>query len=243
MRNHRRDRGAAGRTSAGRGAAAAGISWLRQRRRRHAGERSHRTAARRGKARQPRHRAGPGAAAGDNGDRPYPLGHPRRAHRKQRPPARHRPCFHRAQRHHREPRGTARGAGGGRAGILHRDRHGNGGAARRSEPAAWHGADRGGRGGVPSAGRRLCAGDDLRRPSGADRWSAAWGAARGGIRGRRDVRRLRRAGAGAADQTDRVSAGRRLDRGRSQGRPLLRYRRRPDRARGEADPADRRGDR
>ena len=87
-------------------------------------------------------------------------------------------------------------------------------------------AGRGGRRGVPPAGRRLCAGDDLRRPSRADRRRAARRAAGGGLRRGRDVRRLRRAGAGAADPAHRLSERRRLDRGRPQGRALLRRRRR-----------------
>ena len=67
-------------------------------------------------------------------------------------------------------------------------------------------ADRGGGRGVPPAGRRLCAGDDLLRPSRADRRRAARRAAGGGFRRGRDVRRLRRAGAGAADPAHRLSA-------------------------------------
>ena len=146
----------------------------------------------------------------------------------------------RAQRHHREPRRTARRTGSGGPGIQHRDRHRDGRAAGRSQPAARHGPDRGGRRGIPPAGRRLCAGDDLLRPSRADRRRAARRAAGGGLRRGRDVRRLRRAGAGAADPAHRLSARRRLDGGGPQGRAVLRRRRRGGAARGEADAADRR---
>ena len=119
----------------------------------------------------------------------------------------------RAQRHHREPRRAARRTRSRGPGVQHRDRYRNGGAAGRSESATRHDAGRGGRCRVPPAGGRLCAGDDLRRPPGADRRRAARRAARGGLRRGRDVRRLRRAGAGAADPPHRLSERRRLDGG------------------------------
>ena len=183
------------------------------------------------------------AAGRHHRHRPHALGDAWRADREQRPSARHVARVRRAQRHHREPRRAARRTRGSGAGVHHRDRHRDGGAAGRSESAARHGADRGGRRRVPPPGRRLCAGDDLRRPSRADRRRAARRAAGGRLRRGRDVRRLRRPGAGAADPAHRLSERRRLDRGGSQGRAVLRRRRRRSAARGEADAADRRGDR
>ncbi len=106
-----------------------------------------------------------------------------------------------------------------------------------------HGADRGGRRGAAPAGRRLRAGDDLRRPSGTDRRRPARRAAGGRLRRRRDVRRLRRAGAGAADPPHRLSARRRLDGRGPPGCEVLRHGRQPGRARDQADPPDRRRDR
>ena len=85
-----------------------------------------------------------------------------------------------------------------------------------------HGADRGGGRCVPPAGRRLCAGDDLRRASRTDRRRAARRAAGGRVRRGRDVRRLGRAGAGAADPAHRLSERRRLDRGGPPWRQILR---------------------
>ncbi len=243
MRHRRRHRLAAGGTADPGFAAPAGISRLRQRRHRHAGQRPHRAPPRRGQARQSRRRAGSLAADRHDRHRPHALGDAWRADREQRASARHLARVDRAQRHHREPRRTARRTRGGGPGVQHRDRHRDGGATGRSEPAARHGSDRGGGRGVPPAGRRLCAGDDLLRPSRTDRRRAARRAAGGGLRRGRDVRRLRRPGAGAADPAHRLSERRRLDGGRSQGRALLRHERRRSAARGEADAADRRGDR
>ena len=222
VRHRRRDRPSAGGAADAGGAAAAGISRLRQRRHRHPGERPHRPPPRRRQARQPGGGAGALAAGRHHRHRPHALGDARRADREQRASARHRARLRGAQRHHREPRRTARRAGGGRAGVQHRDRYRDGRAARRSEFAARHGAGRGGRRGVPPAGGRLRAGDDLRRPSRADDRRAAWRAAGGRVRRGRDVSRLRRAGAGAADPAHRLSAGRRLGGGGPAGRPLLR---------------------
>jgi hypothetical protein len=50
--------------------------------------------------------------------------------------ARHVARLHRAQRHHREPRGAARNAGSSRPGVHHRDRHGDRGPAHRPASAA-----------------------------------------------------------------------------------------------------------
>ncbi len=63
--------------------------------------------------------------------RPHALGHARRAERAQRAPApvARRPR-HRSQRHHREPRGAARGTQGGGLPVQLRDRHRGGRASR-----------------------------------------------------------------------------------------------------------------
>ena len=84
-----------GAAAAGR-AAAAGISRLRQRRHRHAGERPYRAPPRRGQARQSRRRAGPLAAARHHRHRPHALGDAWRTDREQRASARHRARLHRA---------------------------------------------------------------------------------------------------------------------------------------------------
>ena len=175
------------------------------------------------------------AAAGHHRHRPYALGDARRADREQRPSARHRARFRGAQRHHREPRRTARGTGGGGPGIRHRDRHRNGGATGRSELTARHGAGRGGGRGVAPAGRRLCAGDDLRRPSGAD--VGAQHGAPLAVGFGDDEMFVGSDALALAPLTRRIAYLHDGDwtRGRSQGRPLLRHRRRPDRARDEAD--------
>ena len=129
------------------------------------------------------------------------------------------------QRHHREPRRAARRAGGRGRRVRDRDRHRDlrppggpapgAGAWRRARPSRAalkrvHGA---------FALAAVFAG----HPRTAAR-GAAGRAAGGGLRRGRDVRGLRRAGAGAADPAHRLSGGRRLGGGDGRGRAVPRRR-------------------
>ena len=106
---HRRDpRPPRGGAAHPRGAEAAGVPRLRQRRHRHAAGRPARPAPRGGQAHRALRPPGAGPDPRPRRHRPHPLGHPRRALGAQRPSAPGRPGGGGAQRHHRElPRACA----------------------------------------------------------------------------------------------------------------------------------------
>ncbi|CAA9415879.1 MAG: Glutamine--fructose-6-phosphate aminotransferase [isomerizing], partial [uncultured Nocardioides sp.] len=135
VRNRGIRRSPAGRGSRHRGAAPPGVPRLRLRRDRAGARRPGGLGQAGGQARQPGEGDDrPPAAPGDHGHRPHPVGHPRRAQRRERPPApgQHRPAGRRPQRHHRELRRPARRPRGRRARDALRDRH----RGRRTPPRA-----------------------------------------------------------------------------------------------------------
>ena len=142
---------------------------------------------------------------------PYPLGHPWRAQRHQRPsPGQpERPVRRCPQRHHRELRPAPRPAHRQGLRLPLRDGHGGGGPAaglllrrqpRRVRGSEQHALRRGG---------RLRAGYRLRRRAGPAHCRPQGRAAAAGLRRRRELHRLRRDGAAAPHTGYRVHGRRR----------------------------------
>ena len=119
------------------------------------------------------------------------------------------------------------------------DRHRGRAAAGQPLPGQRPRAGRRRRGGAQAAGRRVRARDAVRRPRRPPDLRAPRQPARDRLRRGRDVRRLRRAGARAADQPDPVPRGGRLGGADPARRHGLRRRRRRGRARDQADRASR----
>ena len=162
--------------------------------------------------------AGARAARRHYRHRPYPLGDPRQADREQRPSARHRPRRGRAQRHHREFPRAARGADQERRQVRQRDRHRGGRPSGHRRDEEGQVAGRGGGGRAQAVARRLRARLPVRRRGRSDDRRAQGLAARGRLRRRRDVSRLRRHRAGAVHRHHQLSRRRRLGGADAQGR-------------------------
>ena len=169
---------------------------------------------------------------GTDRHRPHPLGDPRQADREQRASARHRTARGRAQRHHREFPRTARRAGEKGRQIPQRDRHRGGRASRHRRDEQGQVAGRGREGGAAAAARRVRARLPVRRRGRSSDRRAQGLAARGRLRRRRDVSRLRRDRARAVHRHHQLSRRRRLGRGDAQRRRGPRRQRPGGRARG-----------